>query len=109
MHHPGVDRFLLMVLSHRLRETSTQLLEARYVTGSQRLYRCVLRLAEQFDAVGDGVIPLRQSDVASMAGLTRPTANRLLRQAAQDGVIRIGRKQIEVTDAVLLRQRAGLT
>ena len=106
--HPGVDRFLLMVLSHRLRETSTQLLEARYVTGSRRLYRCVLRLAEQFDAVGDGAIPLRQSDVASMAGLTRPTANRLLRQAAQDGVIRVGRKQIEVTDATMLRQRAGL-
>ncbi len=105
---PGVDRFLLMVLSNRLRETSTQLLEARYVTGSQRLYRCVLRLAEQFDAVGDGVIPLRQSDVASMAGLTRPTANRLLRQAAQDGVITIGRKQLEVTDAAMLRQRAGL-
>jgi CRP-like cAMP-binding protein len=107
--HPGVDRFLLMVLSNRLRETNTQLLEARYVTGAQRLYRCVLRLAEQFDAVGGGVIPLRQSDVASMAGVTRPTANRLLRQAAQDGVIAIGRKQLEVIDAPMLRQRAGLS
>ena len=107
--HPGVDQFMLMVLSNRLRETNTQLLEARYVKGAQRLYRCVLRLAEQFDAIGGGVIPLRQSDVASMAGVTRPTANRLLRQAAQDGVIAIGRKQLEVIDAPTLRQRAGLT
>lgn len=107
--HPGVDRFLLMVLSNRLRETNAQLLEARYVTGAQRMYRCVLRLAEQFDAVDGGVIPLRQSDVASMAGVTRPTANRLLRQAAQDGVIAIGRKQLEVIDAPMLRQRAGLS
>jgi hypothetical protein len=43
-----------------------------------------------------------------MAGVTRPTANRLLRQAAQDGVIAIGRKQLEVIDAPALRQRAGL-
>ena len=107
--HPGVDQFMLMVLSNRLSETNTQLMEARYVTGAQRLYRCVLRLAEQFDVIGGGVIPLRQSDVASMAGVTRPTANRLLRQAAQDGAIAIGRKQLEVIDAPMLRQRAGLT
>jgi CRP/FNR family cyclic AMP-dependent transcriptional regulator len=107
--HPGVDRFLLLVLSNRLRETSTRLLEARYVTGAHRLYRCVLQLADHFDATGGGVIPLRQSDVASMAGVTRPTANRLLRQAAQDGVIAIGRKQLEVIDALALRQRAGLS
>jgi CRP/FNR family cyclic AMP-dependent transcriptional regulator len=106
--HPGVDRFLLMVLSNRLRETSTQLLEARYVTGAHRLYRCVLQLADHFDATGGGVIPLRQSDVASMAGVTRPTANRLLRQAARDGVIAIGRERLEVLDAPALRQRAGL-
>jgi CRP-like cAMP-binding protein len=106
---PGVDRFLLMVLSHRLNETSTQLLEARYVSGTHRLYRCVLRLADQFGATDGGVIPLRQSDVASMAGVTRPTANRLLREAAGDGLIAVGRKQLRVLDAAALRQRAGLT
>lgn len=106
--HPGVDRFLLMVLSHRLRETSAQLLEARYVTSELRLYRCVLRLADQFDAVGGGAIPLRQADIASMAGVTRSTANRLLRQAARDGVITIGRSQLTVHDATTLRRRAGL-
>jgi len=108
-NHPGVDRFLLMVLSNRLRETSAQLLEARYVPGDKRLYRCILRLAEQFDAIGDGIIPLRQSDIASMAGVTRPTANRLLRQASRDGVITIGRSRIAVNDAMTLRRRAGLS
>jgi CRP-like cAMP-binding protein len=108
-HRPGVDRFLLMVVSHRLRETSRQLLEARYVAGTQRLYRCVLRLADQFDAIDGGVIPLKQSDIASIAGVTRPTANRLLRQAAQDGLITIGRKQVEVIDAPTLRRQAGLS
>ena len=106
--HPGVDRFLLIVLSNRLRETSTQLLEARYVSGTHRVYRCVLRLAEQFGTTHEGVIPLRQSDVASMAGVTRPTANRLLRDAARDGLIAIGRKQLRVLDPATLRQRAGL-
>ena len=106
--HPGVDRFLLMVLSNRLNETSTQLLEARYVSGTHRLYRCVLRLADQFASTDGGVIPLRQADVASMAGVTRPTANRLLREAARDGLIAVGRGQLQVLDAATLRQRAGL-
>jgi len=104
----AIDRFLLVVLSHRLRETSAQLLEARYVGAEQRLYRCLHRLAAQFDAMSDGNIPLRQSDLASMAGVTRPTANRVLRQAERDGVISIGRKRLQVTDPENLRRRAGL-
>ena len=57
------------------------------MTADQRLWRCLRRLAEQFGVTGDGFIPLTQSDVASMTGVTRATANRLLRQAECDGVI----------------------
>lgn len=105
---PAVDRFLLIVLSHRLQQTNAQLLEARYLAAEHRLYRCLHRLAEQFDAMQGGTIPLTQSDVASMAGVTRSTANRLLREAAHDGVIAIGRGRLEVKDSADLRRRAGV-
>jgi CRP-like cAMP-binding protein len=107
--NPAVNRFLLMVLSNRLRDTSHQLLEARYLPAEQRLYRCLHRLAELFEAQSRGVIPLTQSDVASMTGITRSTANRLLRQAEHDGMIVIGRGRIRVSDEPALRQRAGIS
>jgi hypothetical protein len=43
-----------------------------------------------------------------MTGVTRSTANRLLRQAQADGVVCISRVQLQVLDASALRKRAGL-
>jgi len=104
---PETSRFLMLVLSERLRATSRQLLEARYVSAEQRLLRCLYRLAGQFEAFDGDPIPLTQSDIASMTGITRSTANRLLRQAERDGVITTGRGRVHVADAEALRHRAG--
>jgi CRP-like cAMP-binding protein len=103
---PAVDHFLLLVISNRLRDTTRQLLEARFLPAEQRPYRCLDRLAAHFDDSPDGFIPLTQADVASMSGTTRSTANRVLRQAERDGVIDIGRSRIRVTDLAALRRRA---
>lgn len=94
------------MISSRLRDTTRQLLEARFLPAEQRLYRCLERLAGQFDDSPDGFIPLTQADVASMSGTTRSTANRVLRQAEADGVIDIGRSRIRVADLGALRRRA---
>jgi CRP-like cAMP-binding protein len=104
---PETSRFLMLVLSERLGATNRQLLEARYIPAEQRLHRCLCRLAEQFGAFEGDPIPLTQADVASMTGITRSTANRLLRQAERDGVISTGRGRIHVVDADALRRRAG--
>ncbi len=104
---PATSRFLMLVLSERLSATNQQLLEARYASAEQRLYRCLYRLAGQFDAFDGDPIPLTQSDIASMTGTTRSTANRLLRQAERDGMITTGRGRIHVADAEVLRRRAG--
>jgi hypothetical protein len=37
------------------------------------------------------LVPLAQQDLAEMAGTTRPTANRVLHDAEQAGLIRVGR------------------
>ncbi|MGA7756887.1 MAG: Crp/Fnr family transcriptional regulator [Ilumatobacteraceae bacterium] len=104
---PETSRFLMLVLSERLRATNQQLLEARYASAEERIHRCLYRLAGQFDAFGGDPIPLTQSDIASMTGTTRSTANRLLRQAERDGMITTGRGRINVVDAEALRRRAA--
>jgi CRP/FNR family cyclic AMP-dependent transcriptional regulator len=105
---PETSRFLMLLLSERLSATSQLLMEARYVPAEQRLYRCLHRLAVRFDALGGQPIPLRQSDLASITGITRSTANRLLRQAERDGVVAIGRGRVSILDVSALQRRTGL-
>jgi CRP-like cAMP-binding protein len=67
------------------------------------------RLAVRFDALGGEPIPLTQSDVASIAGITRSTANRLLRQAERDGVVSTGRGRVSILDVPAHQRRTGLS
>jgi CRP-like cAMP-binding protein len=105
--HPGVDRFLVMVLSARLRSTSHQLLDALYLPADTRVVRCVARMHALFCSDGAGTIPLTQVDIASMAGVTRSTANRVLSTAQNKGVLRVGRGALEILDAEQLHRLAG--
>jgi CRP/FNR family cyclic AMP-dependent transcriptional regulator len=97
--HPPVDRVLVSVLSAQVRRLSTQLVEAMYLPAEARVYRRLLAAAEMWGgAVPGTVIPLTQEDIAELAGTTRPTANRVLRQAASSGLLRIKRGRIELLD-----------
>ena len=71
------------------------------------MYRCLARLSVIFGDGDDATIPLTQGDIASMTGVNRSTANRLLRHAEQSGVIVMRRSRIEVRDAAAIRRRAG--
>ena len=101
VQHPGVDRFLAVLLNARVQKLTGQLTEALYVPTTRRVLR---RLVEAVDAFGGGTVPLTQEDIASMAGTTRPTANRVLREAEKGGAVRLSRGRIEVVDADLLQK-----
>lgn len=105
---PSLQRFLIELLGRRLGATNHQLLEARYVGAEQRVARCLGRLADQFADQGDGAIPLTQADIASMTGVTRSTANRMLRTLERSGVIGIARARIVVIDRPALDRRSGV-
>ena len=108
-HHPDVDRFLLMLVGERLRATSQRLLEALYLPAETRVLRCVDRMQQMFGTGSEEAsIPLTQNDIAEMAGVTRSTANRVLRQAQQTGLLRISRAHIDVCDVSGVRRKAGL-
>jgi CRP-like cAMP-binding protein len=108
--HPRIDRFLLMVVSARLRSTTHQLLEALYVPADVRVMRCLLRLHSMFvtgqSGDADGSIPVTQDQIATMTGMTRSTVNRLVRQAQLDGLLAVTRSRVEILDEPGVRRRA---
>ena len=91
-----------------MRRLSAQVLEALYIPVEQRVVRRLADLAEIYD---HGVTPIdvgvKQEDLATMAGTTRPTANRMLHQLVGDGLIGVRRSHIEVFDLAGLQRRAA--
>jgi CRP/FNR family cyclic AMP-dependent transcriptional regulator len=105
--YESFDRMLVIAMADEVRRLSARLAEALYVPVETRVYRRLADLAAVF-STGDelAAIPLTQDDVASLAGTTRPSANKVLRAAHEDGVLRLSRGSIEVLDLVLLTKRA---
>jgi CRP-like cAMP-binding protein len=104
---PSIDRFLVEVLASQVRRLSQRVLEAMYYPADRRVLRRLADLAALYDeGRSPTVIGLRQDDLATMAGTTRSTTNRVLQQLVEAGVITVGRGRIEVRDVPALRQRA---
>jgi CRP/FNR family transcriptional regulator, cyclic AMP receptor protein len=106
--HPTIDRVLVGVLAEQVRRLSGRLVETLWVPADKRVLRRLVELAIRYGGADEGpvTLPLTQEVVASMAGTTRPTANRALRAAQAAGLVRIGRGRIDVLDAAGLARRA---
>lgn len=106
--HPSVDRFLVDLLAEQVRKLSAQVVEAHYLPANKRLLRRLCELVEMYGTEGSSgtVIPLNQEIIASLAGMTRPTANRVLRELEGAGIVAITRGHIEVTNTHELGRRA---
>jgi CRP/FNR family cyclic AMP-dependent transcriptional regulator len=89
-----------------VRRLSELAVEATFVPADTRVLRRLLAVAEQFGDNDGTVIALTQDDLASMAGTTRPTANRVLKKAEADGLLRLARGRIEILDTDQLARRA---
>jgi CRP-like cAMP-binding protein len=97
--HPSLNELLLELASARIPRLSSQLAEALFVRVDKRVLRRVLALAELYGGCRAGTtIPVRQDDIAELAGATRPTVNRALKEAAAGGAIEVGRGRITVVD-----------
>jgi CRP/FNR family cyclic AMP-dependent transcriptional regulator len=106
--HSGVNEMMLLILSSQLRRTNDLLLEFLYLPTERRVLRRVLELAELYaGGAGKGVIPLTQVHIAGLAGTSRETVNRVLREEAARGTIELARGRIVVVDAAALRGRVG--
>lgn len=104
--HPQIQRFLVELLAAQVRRLSELAVEAMFVPADTRVLRRLLAVADQFGEKDGIVVGLTQDDLASMAGTTRPTANRALKRAETDGLLRLARGRIEILDPAELARRA---
>ncbi|MGH3443397.1 MAG: Crp/Fnr family transcriptional regulator [Nitriliruptorales bacterium] len=95
------QRFLFSVAS-RLQRMQQRLLEL--TSGDLRHQVASLLLDET--AGSTGVIPLAQSTVAELLGATRPSVNRVLREFADQGLLELAYRRIEVVDPDRLARAA---
>jgi CRP/FNR family cyclic AMP-dependent transcriptional regulator len=106
--HPIVNDVLAGILTDRLRRLSDQLVEAYYVPADRRVLRRVCELAELYGTgEGEVVVPLTQEEIAELAGTSRATVNRVLREAERRGSVELRRGRTAVLDLSDLLRRAS--
>jgi CRP/FNR family cyclic AMP-dependent transcriptional regulator len=102
--YPSVNDLLVRLLARRLRRAGDLLAEALFVPAETRVLRRLLEVAALYR---DGAVPLRQEDLAGLAGTSRATVNRVLRAEAERGSVELRRGKTVVVDAGALARRAG--
>jgi CRP/FNR family transcriptional regulator, cyclic AMP receptor protein len=101
--HSRVNEVLSGILAHDLRRLSEQVIEAYYVPADRRVLRRVRELAGLYG----GEVPLTQEDIAGLAGTSRATVNRVLREEEKRGTVRLQRGKTTVLEPEALARRAG--
>jgi CRP-like cAMP-binding protein len=107
---PGLRNALLAGLTRELRRLTGHVEELHFLDLAGRLAMRLTRLARESspDATGEVALdwPFTQSDLAAMIGGTRQSVNRLLSGLVDDGLVRIERDSLVVTDVDELARRA---
>jgi CRP/FNR family transcriptional regulator, cyclic AMP receptor protein len=105
--YPSVNDVLIGILAQHLRRLSEQLIEAHYVSANRRVLRRVRELAELYGGNSEPVVvPLTQEDIAGLAGTSRATVNRVLREEERRGTVELRRSKTVVLDLDELSRRA---
>jgi CRP/FNR family cyclic AMP-dependent transcriptional regulator len=105
--HPSVKDVLLRLLAGQLARASDRIVEAHYVDAETRVRRRLCELCERYATdESAAVVPLTQEDLAGMAGTSRATVNRVLREEERRGVLELARGRTIVRDLEQLRKRS---
>jgi CRP-like cAMP-binding protein len=106
--HSTIDSVLVEALSERVNRLTDHLLEALFTPADKRVCRRLVELIGTYTvpgAVGPISIPLNQEELASLAGTSRPTANRVLQDLVQAEIILVRRGSVDVLDDARLKSR----
>lgn len=106
--HPSVNEALLTAMVNEVARLSSRLVEALYVPAEERIVNRLAELAVIYDS-GDGppVIRLTQDELAELAGTSRATVNRVLKELEGEGTIELRRRQTAILDAEALTPSRG--
>ena len=98
---------VLTMMASRERRLTRRLVEALYFPVETRLIRRLIEIDSQYGEPGGSPIPLTQDDLASLAGTTRETANRVLRRLSDSGAISLSKGSFQVLNHDTLQRKAG--
>lgn len=102
----GADAFVLRTLADDVRRLSGLLLDALYLPVETRVLRRLADLEPRYRrTAGPTAVPLTQDELASLAGASRATVNRVLRGAEEEGLVELRRGRILIVDPDGLRDR----
>jgi CRP/FNR family transcriptional regulator, cyclic AMP receptor protein len=102
--HPEVDAVLVAILAESVRRLSEQVTEAYYLSADDRVLHRLADLAELYG----GTVPLPQEALAELAGTSRATVNRVLREQQERGTVELSRSKTTVLDLERLRRRSSV-
>lgn len=102
--HPEVTDVLLQILADKVERYTRHLLEALFVPAEIRVLRRLIELRGVYADRQD--IPITQGSLASMAGTSRATVNRVLGEEAARGTLRLTRGRLVILDAEALERRS---
>jgi CRP/FNR family transcriptional regulator, cyclic AMP receptor protein len=103
--HGSLEAILIESLVAEVRRLAAALLEALYLPVEKRLWRRLEELAATYGHDSAITIPLTQEDLAQLAGTTRQTVNRMLREGEREGALDMTRGRVEIRDIEWLRRR----
>ncbi|EFQ65942.1 Crp/Fnr family transcriptional regulator [Pseudomonas lactucae] len=108
--HPAYWRDVALLMSHKLRLSLINIEQMSLMPASARLAHRLLMIAQGYGEIDQArrTLQLPQEDLAAMLGLSRQTANSLLKALEQQGIIGLSYGAIEILDLKRLRQAAGL-
>lgn len=109
VRHPGTRELLLTLLAERVEELSTRVVEVMYDGLERRVHRRLHALVRLYDDGSPGPVelPITQELLSELVGGARPSVNQVLQRLVGEGVVRLGRGRITVTDRAGLADRAG--
>lgn len=105
---PETSEVLIAILAAQVRRLSDHLVEALYVSADKRVLRRLVDLTATYahDDGSEATIPLTQEDMAGLAGTSRATVNRVLREEEERGSVRLARGRTTILDLDALSARA---
>jgi CRP-like cAMP-binding protein len=106
--HHELNEWLIGFLAEEIRKLHDRLLEALFVSSEQRVLRRLSELGRLYARGADStLVPLTQEQLAQLAGTTRETVNRVLRQQERAGTVELRRGKTIILDPQTLGRRAG--
>ena len=100
--HPGVKDVLLRLLAEQLARASDRIVEAHYTDAETRVRRRLRDLALRQE---EPAVSMTQEHLAEMAGTSRATVNRVLREEERRGTVALSRGCTTVLDLEELSRR----